>query len=66
MTPEEELKRMTCRARISFDAIEGDRPLQGRVASDALSELEKSVSEAVRSLAIPVIESQESERADRH
>jgi hypothetical protein len=60
------VKCLNCNAEISFDHIEGERVLEGRTVRDALLELEQFASEAVSYLNIPEIESQESERADRH
>jgi hypothetical protein len=60
------VKCLNSDAEISFDQIEGQRVLQGRSVLDALQELEQFALEAVSYLNIPDIESQESERADRH
>ncbi|MGA2478945.1 MAG: hypothetical protein ABSG63_09380 [Spirochaetia bacterium] len=60
------VKCLNCDAEISFDPIEGERVLQGRTVRDALGELEQFALEAVSYLNIPDMESQESERADRH
>ena len=60
------VKCLNSDAEISFDQIEGQRMLQGRSVLDALGELEHFALEAVSYLNIPDMESQESERADRH
>jgi hypothetical protein len=60
------VKCLNCEAEISFDHIEGKRLLQGRTVRDALGELELFALEAVNYLNIPDMESQESDRADRH
>jgi hypothetical protein len=60
------VKCLNCDAEIAFDQIEGQRVLQGRTVRDALAELEQFALEAVSYLNIPDMESQESERADRH
>jgi hypothetical protein len=60
------VKCLNSDAEISFDQIEGERVLLGRSVRDALGELEQFALEAVSYLNIPDMESQESERADRH
>jgi hypothetical protein len=60
------VKCLNSDAEISFDEIEGNRVLQGRLVRDALGDLEQFALEAVSYLNIPDIESQESDRADRH
>jgi hypothetical protein len=57
---------LNCEAEISFDSIEGRRALQGRKVADALGDLRDFALEAIAYLNIPEIDSQESERADRH
>jgi len=60
------VKCLNCSGVISFDSIEGARLLQGRTVGGALGDLREFAAEAVAFLNIPDIESQESDRADRH
>jgi hypothetical protein len=60
------VKCLNCDGEIFFDQIEGQRILQGRTVRDALGDLEQFALEVISYLNIPDMESQESERADRH
>jgi hypothetical protein len=60
------VKCLNCNGVITFDSIEGARLLQGRTVGGALGDLREFAAEAVAYLNIPDIESQESDRADRH
>ncbi len=60
------VKCLNCNGVIKFDAIEGERVLQGRTVGGALTELRQYAMEAIAYLNVPEIEGQENERADRH
>ena len=53
-------------AEITFDAVEGQRILQGGRVKDGLVQLGRLASEVMAYLNVPEVEIQESERADRH
>ena len=59
------VKCLNNRGQVEFDSIEGNRMLQGRAVTEALTELHDLAAEAVDYLNVPDIE-QENERADRH
>ncbi|HET6487942.1 MAG TPA: hypothetical protein VFH83_16050 [Spirochaetia bacterium] len=59
------VKCLNNRGQVTFDSIEGNRLLQGKAVTEALTELHDLAAEAVDYLNVPDIE-QENERADRH